>query len=283
MADRLFRDTIHPFCGGLFRLPGIVPMQTLLGQIARRLGIYAPMRSMKVRLERMKPSHARHRREMGAFYGNFFKSGDLVFDIGANNGNRSEIFLELGARVVAVEPQPLCQDVLKRLFASSPRFTLVPKALGDAPGEAKMFIADASVLSTLSKDWIDKTTKSGRFAGHEWSKSITVPLTTMDALIAEHGDPSFCKIDVEGFEVQVLKGLTRPVKAVSFELATEATDNALACIQRLESLGRYEYNFSNSESMKFERTAWLTSDAMVRVIKSELDSSYFGDVYARLV
>src|SRR5688572_20362823 len=105
-------------------------MQNLLGQVARRLGLYGPMRSMKVRLDRLGPAKARHRKEMAEFYSQFVSPGATVFDVGANNGNRSEIFLGLGAKVIGIEPQPICQGVLRRLFRNNPKFTLVPKALG---------------------------------------------------------------------------------------------------------------------------------------------------------
>lgn len=253
-----------------------------LGQLARRLGIYGPVRTIKSRLDRLSPSKARLRRDMIRFYSQFVPPDRTVFDVGANLGSRCDVFLALGAKVIAVEPQPMCQEVLTRLFGRNPRFTLVPKALGDAPGEARMYLADTSGLSTLSKDWIEKTTRSGRFAGHDWSRTITVPITTMDTLIAEHGLPAFCKIDVEGFELSVLKGLSTPIQAVSFELATEAADNAVRCIELLAALGPYRFNYSNSESMTWERPAWVDAPGMIGIIRTELDPMYFGDVYASL-
>lgn len=256
-------------------------MSNLLGKLARRTGLYGPARSLKARLDRLRPARAAHRKRMASFYSQFVRPGALVFDVGANVGSRCEVFLELGARVVAVEPQPICQEVLARLFKGNDRLTLVCKALGEAPGEATMYLSDTSGLSTLSKEWIERVRKSGRFAGHDWSQVVTVPVTTIDALITEHGEPEFCKIDVEGFEVQVLSGLSRPIRAASFELTKETPENAVACIDRLEALGRYEYNFSTSESMTMERTAWMGADEMKSVVRTALPVMYFGDVYAR--
>jgi len=257
-------------------------MSSLLGHWARKMGIYGPARSLKVRLDRLRPSLARHNREMAEFYRPFVPPGSLVFDIGANVGSRCEIFLGLGARVIAVEPQPICQDVLMRLFGREERFKLVPAALGDAPGNATMFLADMSGLSTLSTEWIGKMKSSGRFSAHDWKQTVSVPVTTMDALIAEHGSPSFCKIDVEGFELNVLSGLSHPLAAVSLELVTETAENAVGCIRRLESLARYEYNSSKSETMTMERSEWISANEMIEIIHTTLDPIYFGDVYARL-
>jgi FkbM family methyltransferase len=258
-------------------------MYLILGQLARKLRVYGAARALKVRLDKLSPAKAKHRRQMAEFYSLFVRPGSIVFDVGANNGNRSEIFLKLGARVIGVEPQPLCQDVLSRLFGRNSKFTLVPKALGTAPGEAEMFLGDLSVLSTLSRDWIEKAATTGRYGDHRWSSTIKVPITTMDALIAEHGMPSFCKIDVEGFEVQVLKGLSKAIKAVSFELISETADNALACIDHLQKLGIYEFNLSRFESMQLDLPAWVSAAAIKEKIDAERNGpNLSGDIYARL-
>src|SRR5690348_10138144 len=73
------------------------------------------------------------RRRARALYAAFIKPGDLCFDIGAHVGNRTEHFLALGARVVAVEPQPAAMALLRRWYGSDPRVTLVEAALGASP------------------------------------------------------------------------------------------------------------------------------------------------------
>lgn len=254
----------------------------VLGRTIRALGVYGPARTAHLRAQRWTPARIAERKRWTAFYSQFFKAGDTVFDVGANLGNRSEVFLALGAKVIAVEPQPICQDVLQRLFGRHPRFVLARCALGDAPGEATMFVADMSGLSTLSTEWMDKLKASGRLEGHKWTGSITVPVRTMDSLIAEHGVPAFCKIDVEGFEINVLRGLSRPIRALSFELASEAADSAVACIERLGTLATYEFNYSKFESMTYVAPAWLSGPAMVDVLRNRLEPMFFGDIYARV-
>ena len=112
----------------------------------------------------LSPAHRRHRQQMRAFYSDFIRDGDLCFDVGANMGNRVDVFLELGARVVAVEPQDDCCRELRRKYGTSERVEVVPKALGETNGEARLMISSASTLSTLSNEWIDTVTKSGRFS-----------------------------------------------------------------------------------------------------------------------
>ena len=228
----------------------------------------------------------RRRQEIERFrtlYGQFVRGGDLCFDIGANLGNRLRCFRAMGCRVVAVEPQSFCLSRLRKEFGSDRAVTIVAKAAGAATGTATLRTSRVHVLSTLSDAFVDTTRSSGRFAAVEWSGQETVELTTLDALIAEHGLPRFVKIDVEGFEATVLAGLSQPVPALSFEWTPEMPDNALGCLERLAGLGDYEFNYSWGELMRLARPAWLDAAAMRRVVGEFAgENQMFGDIYARL-
>ena len=159
----------------------------------------------------------RHRR-LVRFYRQFLGPGDVGFDIGAHVGSRVRAWRRLGARVVAVEPQPDCLRVLRLLFGRDPEVTLVPSAVGKTAGRARLGISTATpTVSSMSPDWIDTVAAADSFARVRWDRSIEVDVVTLDELIARHGEPAFCKIDVEGFEIDVLTGLSRPVRALSFE------------------------------------------------------------------
>ena len=151
------------------------------------------------------------------FYSQFIKPGDLCFDIGAYRGGRTEVFLKFGARVVAVEPQEKCIKYLQKKFGKEPRFTLIGKGISDKEGELTLSICEeADGISTFSDKW-----KIGRFSNYKWNKKKIVSCTTLDNLIKEFGLPVFCKIDVEGFEFQVLNGLSHPIPNISFEFTKE--------------------------------------------------------------
>jgi FkbM family methyltransferase len=219
---------------------------------------------------------------MRRFYSAFAGSGELVFDVGANVGNRTKIFLRLGCRVLAVEPQAACASVLSEAFAGESRFTLVREALGAAPGTATMRVCDTNTISSMSPGWIEAVRSSGRFASFRWDREVSVPVTTMDALIQRHGSPAFVKIDVEGFELDVLSGLSRPVRALSFEYTPECADVAQACLARLESLGFHRFNYSSGESMRLEYDDWAEAVTLRRKLDAlRGDPHEFGDVYAR--
>lgn len=244
----------------------------------RRLATYGgvPARSMIGLGKRV--SDARTRRAATRLYAGFIGPDDLVFDVGANIGQRTASFRALGADVVAIEPQRSCLDRLEERYGGDPKVHIVAAGVARAPGTMQLNICDrAPTISTMSEAWRDK----GRFAGdHEWNRSETVAVTTLDALIDEYGLPVFCKIDVEGFELDVLSGLSRPVRQISFEFCREFADQTAACIRRIDSLGSYGYNVSFGASMRFLLPHNVPGDELLTQLDRQPDPMLWGDVYA---
>ena len=230
-------------------------------------------------------SHRPSRKEIDAdrsragFYRKFISPGDICFDVGANVGNRVAPLLSIGAKVIAVEPQPACHHVLGLRFGD--RITLVRKGLDAGKGVREMYLSDEHVLSSFSKEWIDSV-KGSRFERFSWNGKIEVEMITLDDLIKTHGSPRFIKIDVEGFEANVLKGLSKPVPYISFEYITpEETSRAQECLDILNGIApEAEYNYSKGESMAFALEQWISYAAMRDVLRSkEFEESGFGDIY----
>lgn len=219
---------------------------------------------------------------MRRFYGQFIRSGDVCFDIGAHVGNRLPAWRALGARMVAVEPQPLLMKTLRRRYGRDPDITLVEAAVGAEPGEATLHISTRTpTVTTMSRDWMVRVQQDSSFRGVQWDREVTVPVTTLDALIEKWGEPRFCKIDVEGFELDVLQGLSRPLAALSFEYIPATMGSALDCIRQLGGLGDYEYNLAPGETHRLRHDRWRTPAQMVEELESITRGS--GDVYARLI
>jgi FkbM family methyltransferase len=228
------------------------------------------------------------RRNMKRLYAQFIRAGDLAFDIGANVGSRTRIFSELGARVIAVEPQKECVRRLYVQFHNDPRVTIIPNALGAESGQATMYISPDPHVSSLIPGYTQKLKQHPRMTESkiDCAETRSVPVTTLDALIAKFGVPVFTKIDVEGFETAVLRGLSHPIPACSFEFLPFYLESALGCIARMEEFGdaHYRYNFSIEETMQLVLKEWGSADEILRHLEKYRNCAdiLYGDVYARL-
>ncbi|OLB65523.1 MAG: methyltransferase [Actinobacteria bacterium 13_2_20CM_2_72_6] len=226
-------------------------------------------------------------RRMARLYREFLGPGDVGFDIGAHVGSRVRAWRRLGARVVALEPQPDCLRVLRLFFGRSRDVTIVPQAVGAQPGRARLALSSATpTVSTMSRDWIDSVTADRSFSRVRWDRSVEVEVVTLDDLIARYGEPAFCKIDVEGFEVDVLSGLSRPLRGLSFEYLPPAHDAARTALGLVEKLGAaaggYRYNYSPIETMRLASDRWLDAAELVELLDRFRPLGRSGDVYARL-
>jgi len=194
------------------------------------------------------------RRELH-FYRNLlagFGQGNLIFDIGANLGLKTSIFLSLGARVVAVEPDEVNQAILREMFLRY-RFTpkpvvVVPQAVSNTSNVETMWIdAPGSAMNSFSQKWVETLKADEKRFGHtlNFGRQKKVQTTTLEELVVKHGLPFFVKIDVEGYELNVLRGMKRPVPYLSFEVnLPEFRQEGLQCIELLENLaadGKFNY------------------------------------------
>jgi FkbM family methyltransferase len=225
---------------------------------------------------------SRHR-GMDLLHRRFLAPGDLAFDIGSHVGDRVASFRRLGCRVVAVEPQPMLVRVLRRLHGRDPQVTLVAAAIGAAEGHLDLHLNLRNpTVATGSPAFIAAADGAPRWEGQRWTQTVTVPVTTLDALIERHGLPAFVKIDVEGLELDVLQGLTRAVPALSFEFTTIQPGIALACLARCARLGDYRFNAALGESQSLVHPDWLDAGAMHAWLQALPAEANSGDVYAWL-
>lgn len=224
-----------------------------------------------------------HRAGLDRLYRQFVQPGDLVFDIGAHVGDRVGAFRRIGARVVAAEPQPALLAVLKLLYGRDRAVAVEPVAVGRGEGFAELIVNRANpTVSTLSPDFIAAADGAPNWEGQSWDSRLRVPMTTLDALVARHGVPAFIKIDVEGFEAEVLLGLTRAVPTLSFEFTTIQREVALAALARCVALGFSRFNVTLGETHAFVHDGWRSAEEVSAWLRALPHAANSGDVYAAL-
>jgi FkbM family methyltransferase len=213
----------------------------------------------------------------------FLKSGMLIFDIGANMGNYAALFAKRGAKVIALEPQPFCYGFMRYRFLFNGAIKLIQAASGEREGTMQMTVSSAHTLSSLNTEWIKKVNDSQRFKQHgpTWDEKIDVHVTTLDKLIGVHGTPDYIKIDVEGFEKNVIAGLSQKVRCVSFEFTfPELKTDAIDCIHMLDKLGRYDYvSLLDNSGATLVSSETIIGEIETLCNKGELSN---GDIFAHL-
>ena len=206
-----------------------------------------------------------------------FTPGAVVFDIGANQGAKTDIFLRMGARVVAVEPDPFNQRVLQQKFRSyrlrQLPVSIVPLAVAAEEGSQTLWIDEpGSGKNTLNRKWVDVLQHDSTRFGHslQFGDQQTVTTTTADRLMTRFGEPFFIKIDVEGAELDVISGLKRPVRYLSFEVnLPEFLNEGCACVTKLYGLTeRSRFNYLSGTDSRLAMPEWLPAADFLVILKS---------------
>jgi FkbM family methyltransferase len=226
------------------------------------------------------PGAARQSHLMRAFYSELLPKGALVFDIGANIGTMTAIFASLGAKVVAVEPNPDCAKHIER-STSRESVQVVQAAVGERTGSAELQVSDRKdKMSSLSSEWVQAITQGNRGYAGQWNRKLTVPLATLDSLIERFGMPSYIKIDVEGYEEQVLGGLSKCPALLSFEFNTTFLAPALRALDH-NIFRDASFNYTLVDPVKFELEEWVDRDEIKQNIQNLGSRSGLGDIFVR--
>lgn len=208
--------------------------------------------------------------------------GDSVFDVGANIGNKTAEYLANGVKkVVCFEPQAELVKQLTTRFQEDPRVTILSCGLGKEESEVKLYPCDANTIATMSEKF-----QTGRFKeqGYTWRDPVSVKVCTAAAMIEKYGCPDFMKIDVEGYEYSVIRGLPKqPLpKTLSFEYSEEFSEEYIKIICLLQLKGYQKFNLSLGESGVFLRE-WSSAEGLLAFLPTIHRGQYsWGDIYAQL-
>jgi FkbM family methyltransferase len=250
---------------------GAITIRKRVRVLAVKLRIIRPLRRLMSRV-----SGAGLRETELSFHRRVLRPGQLVFDVGANRGQSAEIYLALGARVVAFEPQTSLHPEIHQMCRHDPRLTVEAVGLGALVESRQLYLASYDQVASLRREW------EGQRVG-----TRAIQMSTLDEQIARHGAPSFCKIDVEGWEVQVLDGLGQALPLISFEYhcSKHELPHAIAALRRVASLGDYVCNVREAGASEFLLAVPLSIGAFADAFPDRLGRSLtqpYGDLFCAL-
>lgn len=230
-------------------------------------------------LKQLKASYrtALKKQKMRRFYSQILKEGHLVFDCGANHGRYTQLYLELGAKVIAIEPHPSCLNSLKNIQSS--KLSILPVAIADKEGTLTLMLCNEDEVSTLSTEFKEEYAKQEFL---NWDTQIQVATMTFDQLIESHGRPDYLKIDIEGFEHIALRALSTSIPIISFEFTRPFRRYAIECINLISKIGDYKFNYYTFENFEFCLEQAVPADEMIHLIMDLDDSILVGDIYCFL-
>lgn len=215
------------------------------------------------------------------FYREILAPGDVVIDVGAHVGTRARAMRAAGARVIALEPQRRFAGFLRRTLPRD--IVLIEAAAGSSEMRADMAVSSRHpTVSSLQADFVNEAAAAPGFEHVRWDRSERVQVTTLDTLIARYGLPAYIKIDVEGFEIEVLRGLSQPVPLLSVEYLPAFLELTHRVLSRLEALGSYRFNAVVGERSGFLWRDWRDADALRDWLNGLDSSAASGDLFARL-
>ena len=220
------------------------------------------------------------KKRMQKFYGQFIHPGDLCFDVGANVGDWSDVFLFLGAKVIGVEPQSSFFDALQKRFRENSSVEIVRVGVGSKEEERELKVSVIQGNSTFSDEFIESYK---HFEYASWPTTEKVRMTTLDHLIQQFGRPKFCKIDAEGYELEILKGLSMPIRFIQFEYVPPFRKQTIESIDILSKLGEARFNYSWYEEMKLQLTENVNAEEMKWLVRSFPEEFLVGDILAEFV
>lgn len=191
-------------------------------------------------------------KKLNKFYRELKVSDKLCFDVGANEGIRTEALLNCKSKVIAFEPQPECLQQLNKKYKNNSNLIIAPFALSGNDGKASFFICEEySDCSTLSEEFKENY---GNYSKLNYKRQIQVDCLTIETAIKKYGQPYYIKLDTEGNDFEILRNLKSEIPVISFEYNFLLKHHAIAIIEKMQSLYSFNINYIHYENYEFRNS-----------------------------
>lgn len=216
----------------------------------------------------------------------------MHFDIGAYDGGKAqEVYDFIDKDIVCCEPNPYSFEKLQHRFNDKPSVRVLNVAVDEEVGNVVLNVSRRHApISSIEKKWVEKS----RFAGnadengvpYTWDERVEVQSVNLDWLVENYGIPSTIKVDVEGAEYAVIKGLSKfmPECEISLEFNEEFLVDSIACMEWLHDLGWNRFGLIDGDEIRRKPNKYHTwEDFMERVNIGfpTKTGDFFGTVYVK--
>jgi FkbM family methyltransferase len=192
-----------------------------------------------------------------------------IYDIGANIGKFTDenIKINKDCDFILVEANPKLAEDLKIKYKNNNKISVVNCLISDIDDEQIDFhVYQSDTISTANNEWI----KNGRFKNYRLEKTIKINSLSLDKLINVYGEPTYIKIDVEGYENVVIRGMKKYLGFLSFEWAEELKPQIIDSISHLKNIGYTQYHISYNDNYTFIPKDFVSYDDIISIINTEL-------------
>jgi len=193
----------------------------------------------------------------------------LYFDIGANSGEYTDMLIntvDYYNSIICVEANPYIIEKLKNRFIGNSKVKVLNKAVSSEVGKVDFYVCtNCDVISTCDTDWISNS----RFSGNTSWVKVEVETISIDDMVLTYGIPEHIKIDVEGYELNVIKGMTKNYGSqIRFEWAEEKLDDIIEIVGYLSSLGYTKFGYMLQDKYDGYPSEFFTIDDFIKMMNS---------------
>lgn len=192
-----------------------------------------------------------------------------IYDIGANIGKFTEVNIDkyINCEFIVVEANPNLIPVLEKKFESIKNIKILNLCVSDSDGFVDFYISEADTISTASKEWINES----RFNNFKYNSPIKVKSVSIDSMMIEYGESDYTKIDVEGYEYTIIKGIEKYIGLISFEWAEEMILDIKNSLFHLNSIGYKEFYITYNDDYKFIPDFYISYNDIISELDNNLD------------
>ena len=215
--------------------------------------------------------------DLQRLFADLIPRGVLAFDIGTNVGTYANALHSLGVSVVAVDANADCLRHLE-LMRASHEIQIVHAAVGNSTGLATFNMSDQSDgISAIPTEWLEALNKHYGRSKQIWNRTATVPMITIDSLVAHFGAPYYIKIDIEGYDSFALDGLSTQPALLSFEFHRVCLQNAFDCLDKPVIAPGSRFNI-HMDGPKFLFPQWVSKEDLKKTLQG-FSAETYGDIY----